>query len=446
MVAVPIGLHQDRRDPFQLLEFTDGILGAARTISGHAGNQNIGITRDIAVAPDARATAVPPPVWTMDGNWGVEFTGEAFSPFIGAFGTAAGDKAITGFVHTHHSRGDRMEIGIGITATTANNADIPQIIPRQEMVELGRTPDDNMNPEQIANLFKDQLGLSCLDKGKKFCYCRQRRLGKMATTTTLNERTFADLLDRAVHEPGILSAAYSAFHDYSIGNQLLAWWQCHDRGLMPGPISTYRGWLKKGRHVQRGQKALVLCMPVTVKVDDDENPDETRVFTRFVYRPNWFVVSQTDGDPVETTPISDFDINLALSTLDITEVPFTMLNGNVQGYAQNRTIAVSPVAALPHKTRFHEMAHVLLGHTSETRLVDDDTAPRFLREVEAEAVAMMLVEILELPGAADARGYIQHWNQTHEPIPEKSAQKIFKVANQILKAGVTTPADNHEGV
>jgi hypothetical protein len=26
---------------------------------------------------------------------------------------------------------------------------------------------------------------------------------------------------------------------------------------------------------------------------------------------------------------------------------------------------VSPLAELPHKTRFHELAHVVLGHTSE---------------------------------------------------------------------------------
>jgi hypothetical protein len=33
---------------------------------------------------------------------------------------------------------------------------------------------------------------------------------------------FRDLLKRAVSEPGTISAAYSAFHNYSIGNQLAA--------------------------------------------------------------------------------------------------------------------------------------------------------------------------------------------------------------------------------
>ena len=38
---------------------------------------------------------------------------------------------------------------------------------------------------------------------------------------------------------------------------------------------------------------------------------------------------------------------------------------NLLGYTRGRTIAVSPTSPLPHLTRFHELAHVLLGHTTE---------------------------------------------------------------------------------
>ena len=118
---------------------------------------------------------------------------------------------------------------------------------------------------------------------------------------------------------------------------------------------------------------------------------------------------------------------------------FTGMDGNCQGYARQRSIAVSPVAELPHKTRFHELAHVVLGHTAEadTGLSDTDMTPRSLREVEAEAVALVCLEALGLPGAEHCRGYIQHWNERRgaEPIPERSAQRIFKAADQILKAG-----------
>jgi hypothetical protein len=169
------------------------------------------------------------------------------------------------------------------------------------------------------------------------------------------------------------------------------------------------------------------------------------VFTRFIYRPHWFVLAQTDGRDVEPTPIPAWDSSLALQALDIIEEPYTSTDGNTQGYAHHRTIAVSPVAALPHKTRFHELAHVVLGHTAEADagLTDSDRTPRSLREVEAEAVALVCLEALGLPGANECRGYIQNWNAQRgaEPIPERSAQRILKTADQILKAGTTAPAD-----
>ena len=71
-------------------------------------------------------------------------------------------------------------------------------------------------------------------------------------------------------------------------------------------------------------------------------------------------------------------------------------------------------------------------------LSDSELTPRILTEVEAEAVSLVCLEALSLPGAEHCRGYIQHWNGRRgaEPIPERSAQRIFKAADQILKAGV----------
>src|SRR5262245_47188530 len=271
----------------------------------------------------------------------------------------------------------------------------------------------------------------------------------IVTPVTRTAPQFVDLLSRALSEPGVVSRAYSAFHGYSIGNQILALVQCAERGILPGPIATFMGWKDKGRWVRKGEKAIVLCMPITCKRQRAETPadglDADRdgeTFTRFVYRQNWFVLSQTDGQPVEPPTIPEWDQARALATLAITEEPFTSTDGNCQGYARHRTIAVSPLAELPHKTRFHELAHVVLGHTSEAEagLTDSELTPRSLREVEAEAVALVCLEALGLPGAEHARGYIQHWNQRRnaEPIPERSAQRIFKAADQILKAGTTS--------
>jgi hypothetical protein len=95
------------------------------------------------------------------------------------------------------------------------------------------------------------------------------------------------------------------------------------------------------------------------------------------------------------------------------------------------------VAQLPHKTLFHEAAHVILGHTTEADFTDTERTPKNLREVEAEAVALLCCEALSLEGSDYCRGYIQNWlspsiGYDRDAIPEKSAQKIFHAADQFV--------------
>src|SRR5262245_40260795 len=99
---------------------------------------------------------------------------------------------------------------------------------------------------------------------------------------------FAALLDQAVREPGCVSIAYRQFHSYSLGNQLLALSQCLARHLEPGPLATYARWRALGRQVRKGEKALVLWLPITVRQAD--RPLDTRAptpVTRFIQRPHW---------------------------------------------------------------------------------------------------------------------------------------------------------------
>jgi len=41
------------------------------------------------------------------------------------------------------------------------------------------------------------------------------------------------------------------------------------------------------------------------------------------------------------------------------------------------------------------------------------------------------------PGVERCKGYVQSWWGAGNPIPERSAQRILKAADQILKAGST---------
>ena len=260
------------------------------------------------------------------------------------------------------------------------------------------------------------------------------------------------LLRDAVEKPGVIAKAYNLFWNFSIGNRLLALFECAVRGIEPGPIHTYQGWRQLNRNVKKGEKAITLRMPVTMRrkkesegnapVDasalsataaDRDDPKAT--FTKFLYTPRWFVLSQTEGEPFQPPELPDWNEALALSGLKIERIGFDHVDGNCQGYALNRSVAVSPIAFAPYRTLFHELAHVLLGHTEELERMDDhDRTPKNLREVEAESVALICSESLGLETAEYSRGYIQHW-LAGEPIPEKSAQRIFKAADQILKSG-----------
>jgi N-terminal domain of anti-restriction factor ArdC len=252
--------------------------------------------------------------------------------------------------------------------------------------------------------------------------------------TSNGHRTFATMLQTAVTEPGLISRAYTAFHGFSLRNQILAAMQCAERSIPVGPLATFAGWKGKGRHVKRGEKALSLWRPITVKRPADEPDDEPAVVTRFVLRPFSFTLAQTDGQAVEPIVSPAWDRARALAALNVTEVPFAHADGNVQGYAHGRAIAISPVATMPHKTTFHELAHVMLGHTDQA-MSDGGELPRNLREVEAESVALLCLESLGLPGAEFCRGYIQHWLGT-QSIPDASACRIFKAADQILREGI----------
>src|SRR5215467_14675336 len=119
------------------------------------------------------------------------------------------------------------------------------------------------------------------------------------------EIQFRQLLEEAVTKPGTLMKAYSLFWNYSLGNQILALFQADRRGIPLGPIASFNRWKELGRHVKRGEKAIELCMPVmskrTVTEQSSDGKDvETQVmFKRFVFKRNWFMLAQTDGQPYQ---------------------------------------------------------------------------------------------------------------------------------------------------
>lgn len=254
-------------------------------------------------------------------------------------------------------------------------------------------------------------------------------------TNETKKPQWSTLLSEVVSKPGTLSSCYSTFHTYSIGNQLLAWSQLKAKGLGLSPIASYKDWQKLGRQVKKGEKALALVRPIVINKKDAAGNKTDETFAAFMLQNAWFSLDQTEGEEFKhEAKTAAWDAEKALQTLNITQVKFDMADGNCQGYAFDECIAINPVAALPHKTRFHELAHVVLGHTKESRMQDSEFTPRDIKEAEAESVAYILCSVLELPGLDESRGYVQNWLQGAN-ISDKSAQKIFAAADKILKAG-----------
>lgn len=252
---------------------------------------------------------------------------------------------------------------------------------------------------------------------------------------------YTKLLYRAVTEKGVMNAAYRAFHNYSIGNQMLAADQLLSRGLSLTPIASYNAWLEKKRQVKKGEKAIALYMPVQLKnkskaeEGQEDAEEKTTKRTVLMLRNNWFSYEQTEGEeyaPEVKTP--SWNAEKAMQKLDIEETPFEHVRGNILGYASGRKIAINPMNNLKHKTRFHEMAHIVLGHTAEAEFSDMDILPKDLKEAEAEGVAFILTSLLELDGQAESRAYIQSWLDGKE-LPEENAKRIFVAANKIMEAG-----------
>ena len=91
-----------------------------------------------------------------------------------------------------------------------------------------------------------------------------------------NRANWGKLFSDALSCPGKVSEAYSVFHDYSLGNAILAAMQLTVKGLPLSPIASFNKWKQLGRCVKKGEKAIALVMPVTVKTksnDEVENGD-----------------------------------------------------------------------------------------------------------------------------------------------------------------------------
>lgn len=264
-------------------------------------------------------------------------------------------------------------------------------------------------------------------------------------TTAIIERTavvdgrgevdWRALLDQAMTLPGRMGDTYCRFYQYSLQNQILLWSQGVNE-----PCAPFSVWKGLGRIPMKGGGRAVLH-PQPIRKTDKETGERVVVTTRFKLRRSTFPYSNTVGPEVEWPELAEWDQHRALAELGIARVPFTMINGNTQGYSFDRVIAVSPVAKFPVKTLFHELGHVMLGHTVECPQ-GETPCSRGLAEFQAEAVAHLLAHELDLDewNPAESRAYIQGW-LGGEAVTERDIRAVFSAADKILRAGRAASAE-----
>lgn len=258
-------------------------------------------------------------------------------------------------------------------------------------------------------------------------------------TLKIEAKTALELIKEACENPGELNKFYQTFYCFSINNQLLAASQLTLKGLGLTPLKTYSQWQECGRTVKKGEKALWLWLPLIYnlkKTEKDQygNEKETthQIMKGFALKNRWFSYEQTEGEEYKEPPCPLWNEEKALQTLDITLIPFSKLNGRIQGYTYNKKIAIHPMEKNRKSVLFHEMAHILLEHKATDPVLNPEEYS--LQEVEAELTAYLCVHILNLKGKEYSRAYIQSY-LNHTKFNNESAKRVLDCANKIIKSG-----------
>lgn len=251
---------------------------------------------------------------------------------------------------------------------------------------------------------------------------------------------YSELLSEVLTKKGLVSQCFNTFHNYSVNNQFLLYWQLHKRGKQISPVNSYARWQALGRQVERGQEGMFIWVPMTqnVTITDKETGEKKHipVIKGYTFKKGAFSYDQTfsikDTDKPLTFDIPDFDFNKVYEAFEIKLIPFEKLNGNIQGYAKvdTKELALNPLAEDPEMTILHEVAHIALDHSN-------CKYSKELKELEAEAVAYIVGSALGVneKQLEHSRGYIQSWFKEAE-IPEQNAKRIMGKAQKILEAGM----------
>jgi len=239
---------------------------------------------------------------------------------------------------------------------------------------------------------------------------------------------------------------FSKFHDYSYHNTILIQLQKPDASYVAG----YRQWQKKfNRQVKKGEEGIAILAPFSYKktvteveeVEIDGEIIETEVqkeVPKVHFKPVYvFDISQTE--PIDDTedselptldtglqnnggsellkPLTEFAINQDLS------ITYKSLPEGTEGYFKGDNIIIDDNLNDTEKASIlvHELGHAMLKH--------DVNLSREIKELEAEAVAFVVMDHYGIEIKSDK--YLALYKKDYDL--KESLKRIHKVATRIIE-------------
>ena len=251
----------------------------------------------------------------------------------------------------------------------------------------------------------------------------------------------------------------SKFHDYSMNNTLLILGQNPRATHLAG----YNKWQQDfNRQVKRGEKGLMIWMPVEIKVkekqyvldengnrilgDDGKFKKEEVVVKKHTFKIGYtFDVSQTEQiegkEVVELSPVKELEGDvkdyqaLTKALMEISPVPITIeaFDGTAKGCYNPLTneIKIQPEMSEVQtiKTMIHEIAHSIV-HSNENldqlKQKENIEFSKSEREVQAESIAYIVSSHLGIDTSDYSFPYVATWGLSTEPSDLENVKQNLK--------------------
>ena len=226
------------------------------------------------------------------------------------------------------------------------------------------------------------------------------------------------------------TAKMGIFHNYSLGNLVLAHYQLQMMGYKEGLelLAPYKRWNKINRNVRKGEKAVYILAPIFKEIKNEEGEviDKKMWFKKVPV----FDLQQTEGEPFEPnyvinpTQLSFKEISSRLN------IPVYESEKMItRGYTNGREIWVSKHTSEGKQlcTLFHELAHYFLHFNKDRKELTSAT-----KELEAEAISFMVASALGITNT-ESGAYITNWAGENSPeLIEGKGEKLIRTASKII--------------